>query len=155
MLSQEHIDEIVKDLVSCYPHEGCGLVLGDKGGRVFVLPCANLIATRPQAASSPASGRTSYRIDPRHLLDAAKQGHDLLIVYHSHCDVGDYLSEEDRRMASIGGVEAAGPVWPDTLYLVVSVIEGRPDRGTLYGYQPTSRRFEAMQDGGLAFPDRL
>ena len=69
----------------------------------------------------------------------------LRAVYHSHCDVGDYFSEEDRLQATMGMGEQSGPAWEGCDYLVVSVMRGKAVHATLWRYDESLLRYEAAE----------
>lgn len=146
-LSQDHLRAIVASLEPAYPAEGCGLVLRAPDGTLRVHPCENIAdalhADDPE--TFPRTSRTFYAISPREFLLADKRGDEVVMVYHSHCDVGDYFSDEDRAVATMGMGEDAGPAWPGRDYLVVSVIQGAAQRATNYRYDDATRRFEAAE----------
>ena len=124
-----------------YPNEACGLVLEDREGRWRVHPTENLAdkyhALDPQAY--PRTSRTFYLINTLEIAKAERRGETLRVIFHSHCDVGDYFSDEDHRQA----VDQDGdPLWPGCDYLVVSVRDKGADRATLFAHNPSSGRFD-------------
>jgi len=147
LLTSRVLSDIVASLQPSYPSEGCGLVLLNSNGSVRVQPCSNLAdelhAQDPE--SFPRTSRTFYAIDPMEFLEAEKLGDQVRIIYHSHCDVADYFSDEDRLVATMGMGEEAGPAYPGCSYLVVSVIEGVASHATHYGYSDETLRFEPVE----------
>lgn len=143
LLTATHLEEIARALEPSYPEEGCGLVLLDGQGALRVHPCENLAnalhAEDPE--TFPRTAKTFYAIDPRELIQARKRGEKVRVMFHSHCDLGDYFSREDRLQATMGMGEDAGPSHPETDYLVVSVVGGKAARATLWSYDGEQRRF--------------
>ncbi len=60
-------------------------------------------------------------------------------IYHSHIDTGAYFSATDRQNALIDGE----PTYPDAVYVVVSVVEGRADAAGAFAWDADARRFPA------------
>jgi [CysO sulfur-carrier protein]-S-L-cysteine hydrolase len=118
----EDLSEILRHLESCYPEEGCGVLLRAAGeGAWRVRPLRNALASR-----------TAYAFDPHEwlqvLLDAERRDERLLCVFHSHVEGGVEFSHEDRRQAAPGGQ----PLLPGVSYLVVAVQTGRAVEMALY-----------------------
>ena len=134
---------IAAHAAAAYPREACGLLLGDS---LDVLPCENLADSLHDAdpARWPRTARTSFAIDVGVILRAYRDG-TLRGVYHSHCDAGDQFSAEDRIQATMGLGEAAGPAFVGCDHLVVSVVDGRAVRATLWSYSEETSRFEAAE----------
>lgn len=134
--------EIAAHLRACYPAEGCGLILEDKGGALRFAPLANIAGSAEALSTSKRSGRDGYVMEPKSLLstlDAAEQaGGRLYAIVHSHPDVGAYFSREDRDMALGGGDE---PLWPGVRYLVVSVRAGTVDGARVFTWDGEKRDF--------------
>jgi len=92
-----------------YPHETCGLMLGERGNGGIVIhrvvQAKNLNRER---------ARDRYELDPLDFLAADTEARDLglevLGVWHSHPDHPARPSETDRAAA-----------WPDWSYVIVSV----------------------------------
>ncbi len=151
LLTQEHLREIIAALEPAYPSEGCGLVLRNPEGQLRVHPCRNLAdelhAREPERF--PRTSRTFYAIDPREFMKADRRKDHVRFIFHSHCDLGDYFSEEDRLQATMGMGEEAGPAFPDCDYLVVSVMNGKAAQATVWSYSDETKRFEAAE----VYPD--
>ncbi len=60
-------------------------------------------------------------------------------IYHSHIDTGAYFSETDKRNALVDGE----PAYPDAVYVVVSVLAGRPAAAGAFAWDPAAARFPA------------
>ncbi|MBI4419782.1 MAG: M67 family metallopeptidase [Gemmatimonadetes bacterium] len=98
-----------------YPHEGCGLLVGDAGpdGEAFVrrhLPVDN-------QSVEQGTSRNRYLIAPGDFLKAERavtgEGLQIVGIYHSHPEAPAKPSAYDREHA-----------WPWYRYLIVSVSRG-------------------------------
>jgi proteasome lid subunit RPN8/RPN11 len=141
LLTSDLLRDIARHLEPHYPNEACGLVLEDTEGKLKVVPTPNLAdkyhALDPVAY--PRTSRTFYMINTLEIAKAQRRGETLKVIFHSHCDVGDYFSDEDRRQA----VDPEGePLWPGCEYLVVSVRDASADHATLFAHSPETGRFE-------------
>jgi proteasome lid subunit RPN8/RPN11 len=114
------LEEIRQHLVSAYPNEGCGFLVGREAGRgaqqepvavTHQLPVTN---RRDQERAA----RTRYLISPEDFMvaerEASARGLQVVGTYHSHPDVAALPSTYDREQA-----------WPWYRYLIVSVGRGR------------------------------
>lgn len=122
-LSTNHLQAMQAHLESGYPHEACGILIGemDESGdeRVVrdVVPVRN--AWDLDAAPSDAHGlHDRYSIDPADVARADKaarrQGWDIIGFFHSHPDSVAVASETDREWA-----------WPVVSFVIAAVYEGR------------------------------
>ncbi len=127
-----------------YPGECCGVVLtrGDRPADRLLLPCRNIQNDLHQKdpARYPRDARTAYYIDPRDLLTIGRreaEGFRVATIYHSHIDTGAYFSETDKRNALVAGE----PAYPDAVYVVVSVLAGRPAAAGAFAWDLARRDF--------------
>jgi proteasome lid subunit RPN8/RPN11 len=116
---------VERQAVEEYPNEACGVVLARAGER-RLLRCRNaqneLHAQDPQRY--PRDARSAYHIadqDRLAMVRLEQQGFAPVVIYHSHVDAGAYFSETDKRQALI----ADEPIYPDAIYVVLSVVRGR------------------------------
>lgn len=108
--TQAQINEMVQHSRDDVPNECCGVVSAKDGSAVEVHRAVN-------AAASPLR----YEIDSKdflriyNLIDDA----DLEVgaIYHSHTRSAAYPSQTDINLA----------LWPDALYIIVSLAEEEPD----------------------------
>ncbi len=111
-----------------YPNEACGLVRGRHGRVTGFLPAKNV-------ASTP---RTDFEVDAESLLRALNwedEGSELIAIFHSHPTSPAYPSM----------VDAARAFYPDSVYLILSLLQ--PDDPQLKGYY---LRPEAVFQGNQA-----
>jgi len=114
-----------------YPHECCGVLLGNQYGDDKVITEA-----RPLNNSREDSKRTRFIISTQDLVDSDKyareKGIEVLGFYHSHPDHPALPSEYDREHA-----------WPWWSYVIVSVQKGRPADLTSWVLAEDRAKFEA------------
>jgi proteasome lid subunit RPN8/RPN11 len=116
-LSRDVLDALYAHAREGHPEEVCGFIIADEEVR----RCENrqnaLHAEDPIAFTRDA--RTAYNVGAKDLffLDKSLRGpRPVTIIYHSHCNVGAYFSDEDVRAATVDG-ELLYPVD----YLVIDV----------------------------------
>jgi proteasome lid subunit RPN8/RPN11 len=98
-----------------YPHECCGLLLGNVNHSV-----KSVISLKPVTNSRMDSPQNRYLISPHEWLEAEretrKEGLDIVGIYHSHPDHPSRPSEFDRENA-----------FPWYSYVIVSITGGKPE----------------------------
>ena len=130
LISEEIAGQVRAHAAHAYPHECCGALLGRDGesGRevLQVLPLENRRDDSPENryALSPDDVRAAERA-------AGEKGMELLGWYHSHPDHPARPSEFDREHA-----------WPWYSYVIVSVVERRPEQITSWRLADDRARFE-------------
>ncbi len=101
---------------AAYPYEGCGLLLGHSDGRHH-----QVVAIHPMTNVWPQvdERRVRFKLDEQEWLqaelEATRQGHDIVGIFHSHPDHPAVASPRDLAWAS----------WPGYAYLITEVREGR------------------------------
>jgi len=109
-----------------HPEECCGLVLGDDRERYqVVFRCRNDMSRkhRSDPARHPRDGTEAFWMNEQDYQQAERQaertGLRVTAVYHSHVDVGVYLSELDLEYAE-------SPLFPflSADQIVLSVVDG-------------------------------
>ena len=104
-----------------FPRECCGLLVTGPDG-----PCAVLADNELGKASSgasvacPLTAETGYVLDPLEIVRSNERGETLVAIFHSHCRVGAYFSDEDRRGAT---TPWNTPWYPNVDYVVLDVQE--------------------------------
>ena len=119
------LHEVFQHARECYPEEACGLLLGPSGARpVRIERCTNVQNNRKLSGQSDLDARHGYWIDEGELMRclkrAEREGHEILVIYHSHVDTGAYFSATDAEQAL--GPDGR-PLYPGVLQLVVGVDE--------------------------------
>ncbi|HEX8823576.1 MAG TPA: M67 family metallopeptidase [Archangium sp.] len=131
----EDLSEVIRHLETCYPREGCGVLLrAGEEGPWRVRPLRNvqddLHASDP--VRFPRTSRTAYAFDPREwlgvLTEAEAQGEQVACVFHSHVDTDACFSDEDRRQAAPEGQILI----PGAAYLVMAIHSGCVSEGRIF-----------------------
>jgi proteasome lid subunit RPN8/RPN11 len=114
-LSQAHYAALRRHGEETYPHECCGVLLGqtnDDGSRVVTSTarCGNTRTDSPE---------NRYHIDPRELIriqrEGRERGEDIVGFYHSHPDHPAHWSKTDLAEAH----------WMGCSYVITSVEKGK------------------------------
>jgi proteasome lid subunit RPN8/RPN11 len=105
-------EEMVRHAREDAPNECCGLIGGEDGDAKTLYRARN-------AEASPLR----YNLDPqdqfRIMTEMEERGEELSAIYHSHTGSPAYPSQTDINLAA----------YPDTVYLIVSLVEGEDLRG--------------------------
>jgi proteasome lid subunit RPN8/RPN11 len=125
-LPAQLLAEAVRHLETCYPEEGCGVVLeGPAGARWVALPNAYARWAKADPDAFPRDARTAFVFEPAEWLavlrEADRRGERVACIVHAHPDGPAAFSAEDAAQAAPGGI----PLVPGAGYLVVSVRRGR------------------------------
>ena len=123
ILPARAFDVLRTDVERVYPHEGCGLLVGDTDERRQVVRVARAEPTRNVEAER---GSDRYLIDPHDQLRVERAARDeglgVVGVYHSHPDAAPKPSQTDLdRAVELWGAAEATPSW---LYVIVRVDVG-------------------------------
>jgi len=151
VLTAAEVAEVRRHAEAEYPRECCGVLLVRDPAERRLIRCTNVQDTlhARDPVTHPRDARTAYYIDPLDLLKIGRlegEGFRVAVIYHSHIDTGAYFSETDRRNALMGDE----PAYPDTTYVVVSVVEGRSGEAAAVRWDPTERTFRPAP-----FPEAL
>ena len=102
-------DGIVEHAEAGFPHEVCGVLIGDDSRITHYIECTNLNTER---------AHDRYDMDPASFKEAdewaRKNGLEIVGIYHSHPDHQSIASETDRQRA-----------WPDWVYIILSIFGGK------------------------------
>jgi len=132
-ISQAAYDQLRRHGEETYPHECCGVLLGqmDEQARLVrsIVRCGNTRLDSPQ---------NRYHIDPRELVriqrEGRERGEDIVGFYHSHPDHPARWSQTDLAEAH----------WYGCSYVITSVEKGKAadtNSFELTGVDETSKRF--------------
>lgn len=137
----EHLSRIIDIAKAGYPDEACGLIVGKSWDEARLVEMDNVYDRYRERDPErfPRTARTAYMMDPLKQMKAVDEGGGLLCIWHSHCDMGAYFSDEDVEVALGGGDE---PFWPETAYLVVSVRNGEVDAAKVFLWNEATRHFD-------------
>lgn len=144
-ISSYVLDMMIFHAEKDYPNETCGIVIGPRGknNALGVFPVANLqdALHLKDPARYPRKATTAYHMDPDGVRivekEAASQGFEIKVYYHSHPDHGVYFSEEDKAMACPWGE----PVNPDIGFLVIGVDQGKATAASLFYWEKEKQDF--------------
>ncbi len=143
-LTPEELVRVRAQAETEYPAECCGVLLArdTPAPDRLLMPCRNIQDElhAQDRARHPRNSRTAYFIDPKDLLAIGRreaQGYRVATIYHSHVDTGAYFSATDRQNALINGE----PAYPDAVYVVLSVVEGRVVDAAAFVWDASARDF--------------
>ncbi|MGH7368567.1 MAG: Mov34/MPN/PAD-1 family protein [Candidatus Rokuibacteriota bacterium] len=144
ILTPEELVRVRAQAEAEYPAECCGVLLARDAPGLdrLLMPCRNIQDElhAKDRAQHPRDSRTAYFIDPKDLLTIGRresQGYRVATIYHSHVDTGAYFSATDRQNALINGE----PAYPDAVYVVLSVLEGRAADAAAFVWDVSARDF--------------
>lgn len=143
-ISAANFDLIVLQAEGDFPYETCGFVIGDD--RIEeVRPILNIQNRKhsEEPAAFPRDARTAYLMEPKQHLAVMREIDqrklELKIVYHSHPDHEAHFSPTDRAQACT--FDPAEPDYPDTAYVVISVIAGRFNGAAAFVWDTATKQF--------------
>lgn len=136
----EHLTRIAEIARAGYPNETCGLIVGKSWDDAQLVEMDNVYDRYHERDPQrfPRTSRNAYMMHPLKQMQAVEEGGGLLAIWHSHCDVGAYFSDEDVAVALGGGEE---PMWPGTAYLVVSCREAGVDAAKVFVWNASEKTF--------------
>jgi proteasome lid subunit RPN8/RPN11 len=138
-----------QDCAAAYPNEACGLFVGPSWSQAELVSMENMQDRYHERdpVRFPRTARTAYTMHALRLSEQVDRAGGLLAIWHSHCEVGAYFSEEDVRVALGGGDE---PLWPGTSYLVLSCRNRHVDGAKWFTWDPATRKFLGREATVLA-----
>jgi len=158
VLSPSALEQIYAHADRSYPEECCGFVFAD--GSVYLGSNIQneLHRKNPEMYSrSAANGYTFSVADTLMMNKAFRSDNPVVVIYHSHPDVGAYFSDEDQDKALFMGE----PIYPVS-YLVVDVRQGQTQGSKLFawdGKRFAQNPFNDLQTelcmNAVSFPDIL
>ncbi|HLX47291.1 MAG TPA: EamA family transporter [Streptosporangiaceae bacterium] len=96
----ETLRQIYAHATRSYPEECCGFVRLSG-----VRECTNAVAESDASARTASTGFAFNAADTLELYKSIDTDDPTLVVYHSHPDVGAYMSAEDQRFAVMNGMQ--------------------------------------------------
>jgi proteasome lid subunit RPN8/RPN11 len=123
-ISPALLQRIHAHLEAGYPHEACGILLGEIGDDNVAKTAREVVLVKNvwevDAANARESLRNRYLISPEDIAradrDGAKRGLDIIGFFHSHPDHPSRPSETDREYA-----------WPVIAFLITTVRQGKAE----------------------------
>lgn len=123
------LNELYSHALDALPEECCGLIVGTDQNRFSrFVRCRNEMTKqhREDGATYPRDGRHAFLMNGldymRAIDEAEERGEIVTAVYHSHVDVGAYLSTMDREYA-----ESELFPFPGADQVVISVVDSKVD----------------------------
>jgi [CysO sulfur-carrier protein]-S-L-cysteine hydrolase len=144
-IPEDVVTEAVRHLESCYPEEGCGVVLRGPAGTRWV-PLRNAYGgwAARDPLGFPRDARTAFLFEPAAWLallrEADAKGEGVACIVHAHPDGLAAFSAEDRAQAAPGGL----PLLPGVAYVVVAVRQGRATDAVWVRFEGDGYREEAF-----------
>ena len=152
------LEQIYAHASRSYPEECCGFVFAD--GSVYLGSNIQneLHHKNPEMyPRSAANGYTFSVADTLLMNKAFRSDNPVVVIYHSHPDVGAYFSDEDQDKALFLGE----PIYPVS-YLVVDVCQGQALGSKLFAWdgkhfalQPFNDLHTELSMNAVSFPDIL
>lgn len=145
VIDRSVLEAIEVHAVECYPSESCGFVRGPAGEWQVLDEAVREVneadkyhALDPE--TFPRTSKTYFKINElraaRAFEEGERSGRPIKVIYHSHCDAGDYFSAEDAATFANEGQL----MWP-CAFLVVSVVEGEVRGRRLWTHVPGTDGF--------------
>ena len=134
-IGRSHYDSIRQHGEETYPHECCGVLLGQFEGETRLVTsiarCGNTRTDSPQ---------NRYHIDPKELVhiqrEGRERGEDIVGFYHSHPDHPAKWSSTDLAEAH----------WFDCSYVITSVEKGKAVLTNSFALQGTDEEDKKLVD---------
>ena len=135
-IPREVLDSLSKHLISTYPEEGCGLLVGTINAGVKEV--IEAIPVKNVYAGTSGSKRNRYSIDPLEYMrienEVSNRGQAVLGVFHSHPDAPAVPSAYDKEHAV-----------PTFSYLIVSIRGGKVEEVAAWQIDEVNDRFVQEQ----------
>ena len=116
-INQHLVNKMLKESKTAYPHECCGLLVGNSNDSRNVVH-----EVYPVENKNKVRAVDRYEIDPKEFdridREATKKGWNITGIYHSHPDHPAEPSAFDKECAC---------VWTEYSYIIISVKEGVDD----------------------------
>jgi proteasome lid subunit RPN8/RPN11 len=139
-ISYHLLNEIRRHGEETYPHECCGVLLGQADLQNDVREVSRVVRASNTRADSP---RNRYNIDPRELIAAQKMareaGEDIVGFYHSHPDHPARWSQTDLAEAH----------WIGCSYVITSVKQGQADVTNSFALMGSSEEDKKFVDEAI------
>ena len=152
------LEQIYAHASRSYPEECCGFVFAD--GSVYLGSNIQNELHRKNPEMYPRSAANGYTFSVADTLlmnKAGRSDNPVVVIYHSHPDVGAYFSDEDQDKALFLGE----PIYPVS-YLVVDVRQGQALGSKLFAWDGKHFAFQPFNDlhtelsmNAVSFPDIL
>ncbi len=137
-------EQIVAQAEREFPFECCGFIIGDATVEE-VRPIRNIQNQKhaENSAEFARDARTAFLMDPQEHLAVMKEIDrrrlKLKAIYHSHPDHDAYFSPTDRAQAC--SFDPSEPDYPGTIYIVLSIREGKFARAAAFVWDVVRKDF--------------
>jgi len=132
----EQVAQMTSHAREAYPRECIGAIVGAEAETAELIRLTNVQdqVHRDDPKRFTRDARTGYFVDPKEVFTlvsrAQKEGKRILAFYHSHPDHDCYFSQEDHA----GAVMFGEPVYPDAVYIVISVKNGEVKKAVVFAW---------------------
>jgi proteasome lid subunit RPN8/RPN11 len=130
-ISEQHLRQIEAHGEATYPNEGAGFILGRIQHDVMVIHSLLAIENKREAEAQYNRYELTPRDYARGEMEAARQGLDVVGVFHSHPDHPSRPSEFDRDHAL-----------PNFTYFITSVVKGKAEQTQAWRLYPDRSGFD-------------
>jgi proteasome lid subunit RPN8/RPN11 len=127
----EHLAVIYDAAARAYPREACGFVRTSG-----VRECVNAVETAGASTRTAHQGYTLGATDVLELAHSLDGDDPVVLIYHSHPDVGAYFSAEDQKFAVVDGAA----VYPVD-HLVIDVTAAGVRGARRYRFSPAAGQY--------------
>ena len=108
-INQQFTDEMTAHALQEDPNECCGILAGPKDAVAKIYPITNTVASPVRYLMHPQEQLNA-------MLDADRNGWEIIAFYHSHTHSAAYPSPTDVRMA-----QQSGWLGEDVYYILISL----------------------------------
>jgi len=139
MIPERVLAQIYAHARAAYPEECCGFLYGQPIDQAQPVENRQNELHRLDPERFPRDAGTAYNMavgDIRVLEKSLRSARPVRVIYHSHCEVGAYFSDEDKRAATWDGE----PLYPVD-HLVVDVRQEGVRGAKLFRFDAARRDF--------------
>jgi len=137
-LNKDAVTLLLNHAVEEYPQECVGAILSpknkDSGVEIIRLTNEQNSLHDSDPKHFERDGTIGYFVDTKEVFSLVrrveKEGRKILSLYHSHPNHGSYFSDEDHN----GAVMWGEPVYPDVVYIVISVYDGKVKEAVIFSW---------------------
>ncbi len=124
-INESSYNAIIKHAEAGFPHEVCGVLIGQDHTITDYKECNNLNTER---------AHDRYELDPLSFKEAddysREVGKEIIGIYHSHPDHPSMASETDRQRA-----------WPEWIYIIFSINKGKYNDARAWILEDSGEKF--------------
>lgn len=148
-ITRATLEAIAAHAAASYPSECCGFLLGPRSEPALLDEAVREVNEADKyhqrdPVGFPRTSREYFKINglraSRAFEASTTSERPVKVVYHSHCDAGDYFSEEDAATFASGGEL----LWP-CAFVVISVLDGAVRSQRLWVHRPGTDAFDERE----------